>query len=92
VKLDVGPVGGLGGYGAQTGKIVGVLKSQRIRITDLVIPASNFDVASDEMRILSEEGVRVHPIRNVSECLETVFGITKEDLVAKIKEKVGESR
>ncbi|HXZ89733.1 MAG TPA: AAA family ATPase [Candidatus Dormibacteraeota bacterium] len=89
VKLDVGPVGGLGGYGAQTGKIVGVLKSQRIRVTDLVLPAANFEVAADEMRILIEEGVQVHPVSTVSQCLKIIFGVGKEELVPKIRERVG---
>ena len=40
VKLDVGPVGGLGGYGTQTGKIVGILKSRRV--SDLILPAGEF--------------------------------------------------
>ena len=84
VKLDVGPVGGLGGYGGQTGKIVGVLKSQRVRVTDFVLPAANFRVAADEMRILAEEGIRVHPVAEVSECLATIFGIRKEELMNKI--------
>jgi predicted ATP-dependent protease len=88
VKLDVGPVGGLGGYGAQTGKIVGVLKSQRIRITDFVLPAANFGIATDEMRILTEEGISVHPVSDVFECLKTVFGMGKEQLVIKIRERV----
>ena len=89
VKLDVGPVGGLGGYGAQTGKIVGVLMSQKVRVTDFVLPAANFDVAEDEMRILREEGVRVHPVRDVGQCLRAVFGLGEKELVGRVKEKVG---
>lgn len=89
VKLDVGPVGGLGGYGAQTGKIVGILKSQKIQVTDLVLPAANFEVASDEMNVLKEEGIRLHPVSEVSECLSTVFGVSKTELVLKIRERVG---
>jgi RecA/RadA recombinase len=89
VKLDIGPVGGLGGYGAQTGKIVGILKSQRIRVTDLVLPAVNFEVAADEMRVLAEEGIRVHPICSVSDCLKIMFGVGKEELVHRIRERVG---
>ena len=89
VKLDVGPVGGLGGYGAQTGKVVGILKSEKVRITHLVLPAANFEVAGDEMGILKDEGVSLHPIASVSECLATVFGVSKQELISKIKEKVG---
>jgi SpoVK/Ycf46/Vps4 family AAA+-type ATPase len=89
VKLDIGPVGGLGGYGTQTGKIIGILKSQRIKVTDLVLPVANFEAASDEMRILTDEGVRVHPVSGVSECLKIVFGLNKNELVVKIKERFG---
>lgn len=87
VKLDVGPVGGLGGYGAQTGKILGILKSRRIRITDLVLPVANFEAAQDEMRILGEEGVRIRPIRNAAECLQTVFSMSEQELTGRIKER-----
>jgi SpoVK/Ycf46/Vps4 family AAA+-type ATPase len=87
VKLDVGPVGGLGGYGTQTGKIVGILKSRRIRVTDLVVPAANFEAAGDEMRILEEEGVRTHPIRNAAECLATVFRLRETELTGRIQKK-----
>ncbi len=87
VKIDVGPVGGLGGYGAQTGKIVGILKSRRLRVTDLVLPVANFEAAGDEMRILTEESVTVHPIRNAAECLPTVFGMREKELVQRIEKK-----
>ena len=87
VKLDIGPVGGLGGYGTQTGKIVGILKSRRIRVKNLVLPVANFEAARDEMRILSEEGVRVHPIRNAAECLNMVFSVSEQELIEMIKER-----
>ena len=89
VKMDIGPVGGLGGYGSQTGKIVGILKSRRVRISDLVLPASNFEAAGDEMRILADEGVAVHPISSALDSLKTVFGLERQDIVDKIKEGFG---
>ena len=89
VKMDVGPVGGLGGYGTQTGKIVGILKSRRVRINDLVLPVSNFESAKDEMRILADEGVRVHPVASATDSLKVVFGLEKGDIVNKIKEGFG---
>jgi SpoVK/Ycf46/Vps4 family AAA+-type ATPase len=92
VKLDVGPVGGLGGYGTQTGKIIGILKSQKIRITDLVLPAANFEAAGDEMRILSEEGVKVRPVSSVSECLNVIFDKDLDEVVVKIKERFETAR
>jgi SpoVK/Ycf46/Vps4 family AAA+-type ATPase len=92
VKLDVGPVGGLGGYGTQTGKIIGILKSQKIRVTDLVLPAANFEAGGDEMRILTEEGVNVRPVSDVSECLKIIFDRAMDELVAKIKERFETAR
>jgi SpoVK/Ycf46/Vps4 family AAA+-type ATPase len=89
VKMDIGPVGGLGGYGTQTGKIVGILKSRRVRISDLVLPVSNFEAAEDEMRILSDEGVRVHPISSAIDSLKIVFDLEKGEVLDKIKEGFG---
>jgi SpoVK/Ycf46/Vps4 family AAA+-type ATPase len=89
VKMDVGPVGGLGGYGTQTGKVVGILKSQRVRISDLVLPISNFETASDEMRMLSDEGVNVHPVASAAGCFKAVLGLEKEGIVEKIRKGFG---
>lgn len=85
VKLDVGPVGGLGGYGTQTGKVVSILKSRRI--SDLILPFANFESAADEMRILAEEGIRLHPARTVKECQKTAFGADEPEMVERIKER-----
>jgi len=41
------------------------------------------------MRILIEEGVQVHPVSTVSQCLKIIFGVGKEELVPKIRERVG---
>ena len=87
VKLDVGPVGGLGGHGTQTGKIVGILKSRRVRITDLVLPTANYKLAVDEMQILDQEGVRVHPISTFRDCSESLFGVSEGILIQKITER-----
>jgi ATP-dependent Lon protease len=87
VKLDVGPVGGLGGYGTQTGKIVGILKSRRIQVTDIVLPIANYNAAEDEMRLLREEDVQPHPVSNAMDCLDKIFAVTEQDLQRRIKEK-----
>jgi hypothetical protein len=87
VKLDVGPVGGLGGFGTQTGKIVGILKSRRIRVSDLVLPVSNYDNAADEMRVLSDEGIGIHPVQTAAECPKVVFGEDESNIVERIKER-----
>lgn len=85
VKLDIGPVGGLGGYGTQTGKVVGILKSRRI--SDLILPFANFESAADEMRILAEEGIQLHAARTVKECHKSAFGVDEPEMVKKIKER-----
>jgi SpoVK/Ycf46/Vps4 family AAA+-type ATPase len=87
VKFDVGPVGGLGGYGTQTGKIIGILKSRRIKISDLILPTANYDLAKDEMRILAEASVRVHPINTFTDCIQTLFGVTEKELGQKIRKR-----
>jgi SpoVK/Ycf46/Vps4 family AAA+-type ATPase len=87
VKLDVGPVGGLGGFGSQTGKIVGILKSRRIRVSDLVLPVGNYENAADEMRVLSDEGIGVHPIQKATECPGIAFGMDDEAVADRIKER-----
>jgi SpoVK/Ycf46/Vps4 family AAA+-type ATPase len=88
VKLDVGPVGGLGGHGSQTGKIVGILKSRRVKITDLILPTANYKLARDEMQILADEGVRVHPVTCFRDCSESLFGVKEDILIQKITERL----
>lgn len=85
VKLDVGPVGGLGGYGAQTGKIVGILKSRRVG--NLILPFANFESAFDEMSILAEEGIILHPVRTLEECQKTAFGVDEGAIIERIRER-----
>lgn len=53
LKFDLGPLGGLAGYGAQTGKYLVSSNLVEIRVTDFVLPASNFKAAED--RILKDE-------------------------------------
>jgi hypothetical protein len=43
------------------------------------------------MRVLTEEGIKVHPVNTVFDCLETVFGVDKGELLPKIKERVGKA-
>jgi ATP-dependent Lon protease len=88
MKLDVGPVGGLGGHGSQTGKIVGILKSRRVKITDLILPTANYKLARDEMQILADEGVRVHPVTCFRDCSESLFGVKEDILIQKITERL----
>lgn len=87
IKLDVGPVGGLGGFGTETGKLVGILKTKRIRITDLLVPRINHEKARDEMNVLSDEGITIHPIISAHEIWEPVFALTSDTIIEKIRSR-----
>src|SRR6266446_3179022 len=80
LKMDVGPVGGLGGRGREAGKLVGILKAEKIKVTDLLVPESNFKNASDEMKMIQDEGIIVHPIANAPDGWPILFSTNVEDL------------
>jgi len=84
VKLGIGPVGGVGGYGKDSGKILAIIKTQKIRITDLALPEVNYSSAVDEMKTLESEGISVHPINTASEGLEVVFCLTEDQILSRI--------
>jgi len=85
IKLDIGPVGGLGGFGSETGKLVGILKRRRARITDLLVPKINCDKAHDEMRMLLEEEVRIHPVSSAAEVWEAMFRLSEGDILERVR-------
>jgi predicted ATP-dependent protease len=85
VKMDVGPVGGLGGRGREAGKLVGILKAEKVKITDLLVPDSNYRSAKDEMKMVQDEGIIVHPITNAQDGWPILFGLTSEELAKKIR-------
>jgi len=90
IKLDVGPVGGLGGFGTETGKLVGILKTKRIRITDLFVPRINYEKARDEMKMLSDEGIIIRPIVSAHETWEPMFGLSEKAVVERISSRQAE--
>ncbi len=85
LKMDVGPVGGLGGRGREAGKLVGILKAEKIKITDLLLPAVNHKSAPDEMKMIEDEGLKVHPINNAQDGWPILFGMTSEELARRIR-------
>src|SRR5213593_3415656 len=85
VKMDVGPVGGLGGRGREAGKLVGILKAEKVKITDLLVPDSNYRSAKDEMKMVQDEGIIVHPITNAQDGWPILFNLTSEELAKKIR-------
>jgi hypothetical protein len=64
---------------------VGILKSRLV--SDLILPLANFENADDEMRILSEEGITMHPVRTLNECQSYAFGVDEQRVLLKIKER-----
>ncbi len=85
LKMDVGPVGGLGGRGHEAGKLVGILKAEKVKITDLMLPQANYKNAPDEMRMVQDEGITVHPIINAHEGWPILFGMSTQELAKKIR-------
>src|SRR6059036_3276838 len=90
LKIDVGPVGGLGGRGREAGKLVGILKADKVKITDLLVPESNYRSASDEMQMVGEEGVKVHSIRNAQDGWPVLFGLTADELAKRVRVALAE--
>jgi len=85
LKMDVGPVGGLGGRGREAGKLVGILKAEKVKITDLLVPDANYRSAADEMKMVQDEGISVHPITNAQDGWPILFGLGSDDLAKKIR-------
>src|SRR5947199_7772856 len=88
VKMDVGPVGGLGGRGREAGKLVGILKAEKVKVTDLLIPESNFKNASDEMKMIQDEGIIVHPIANAPDGWPILVSMNAEALAKRISQSL----
>src|SRR2546427_11500897 len=42
LKMDIGPVGGVGGRGREAGKLGGILEAEEIKVTGLLVPEFNF--------------------------------------------------
>ena len=85
LKMDVGPVGGLGGRGREAGKLVGILKAEKVKITDLLVPEANYRSAADEMKMVQDEGITVHPITNAQDGWPILFSQTGEELAKRIR-------
>lgn len=85
LKMDVGPVGGLGGRGREAGKLVGILKAEKVKITDLLVPEANYRSAPDDMKMVEDEGVSVHPITNAQDGWPMLFSLTADELAKKIR-------
>jgi SpoVK/Ycf46/Vps4 family AAA+-type ATPase len=85
LKMDVGPVGGLGGRGREAGKLVGILKAEKVKIIDLLVPEANYRSAPDEMKMIQDEGISVHPITNAQDGWPILFSLTADELAKKIR-------
>jgi ATP-dependent Lon protease len=85
LKMDVGPVGGLGGRGREAGKLVGILKAKKVKITDLLLPESNYRNATDEMKMVEDEEVKVHAILTAQDGWPILFSMKSDELARKIR-------
>jgi hypothetical protein len=83
--MDVGPVGGLGGRGREAGKLVGILKAKKVKITDLLLPESNYRSAKDEMKMVEDEDVKVHAISTAQDGWPILFSMKSDELARKIR-------
>ncbi len=90
LKMDVGPVGGLGGRGREAGKLVGILKAEKVKITDLLVPEVNYRSAGDEMKMVEDEGIKVHPIRSAQDGWTVLFGMSGEELAKRVRTALAE--
>jgi len=84
IKRDVGPVGGLGGFGTETGKIIGILKTKRVQIKDLLVPKINYEKARDEMSVLEKDGIKIHPIKTIHDIWKPMFNLNEKTITARI--------
>jgi len=92
VKLDVGPVGGLGGLGRERGKLVGILKTQKMRVTDLFLPEANCRNSSDEMQMLRDEGLVIHSMSRVDNAICQLLDLSESELLSKIRDRFKANR
>ncbi len=90
LKMDVGPVGGVGGRGREAGKLLGILKAEKVKITDLLLPESNYRNSPDEMRMVQDEDILVHPINNANDGWPILFNMNSDELARKIRQALAE--
>jgi len=92
VKLDIGPVGGLGGFGRESGKLVGILKAQKVRVTDLYLPDVNYRNSADEMRMLIDDGLAIHPMARADVAICQLLELSEGELLRRIKNRFEANR
>jgi hypothetical protein len=67
-------------------------ETQKIRVTDLFIPEMNYKSGSDEMQMLRDEGLVVHPMTRADLTSCQLLGLSENDLLTKIKQRFGTGR
>ena len=92
VKLDIGPVGGLGGSGRESGKLVGILKTQKVRVTDLFLPEANYRSSSDEMQMLRDEGLVIHSMAKVDAAVCELLNLDESELLRRVRDRFEANR
>jgi len=64
-----------------------MLRTKRVRITDLPVPKTNYEKARDEMEVLLEEDIAVHPVSSAREVWEPMFGLSESDILERIRSR-----
>jgi len=82
IKGNVGPIGGVGWRGA--GKFLAASRARRIRIKKFLIPAWNFERASDEVEVLREEGIQVISVQKQLEAWREALSASEEEILARV--------
>jgi ATP-dependent Lon protease len=84
IKPDVALVGGLGGLGSETRNLVGILKTKRVRITDLCVRRINYEKTRDKMNVPSDQGIIIHPIVSAHDTWKPMFSLSEKVILERI--------
>lgn len=51
------------------------------------MPKTNYEKARDEMEVLLEEDITVHPVSSTREVWEPMFGLSESDILERIRSR-----
>src|SRR5207302_11311543 len=85
VVIESGPLRGGGGRRPGAGKIVCLVKCEKVKIPGSLVTDSSYRSAKDEMTMVQDEGIIVHPITNAQDGWPILFDLTSEELAKKIR-------
>jgi SpoVK/Ycf46/Vps4 family AAA+-type ATPase len=86
IKGNVGPVGGTGWRG--TGKFLAAAKTKKMNIKKFLLPIWNYEMAKDEIDILTERNIKVIPINKQIQTWIEILNITEKELIDNLKKNI----